>query len=244
MPTFTQLLHVTRSGMLSRLEALDVTSNNLANVNTVGYKRGRANFQELLNDQMQGGARIRATQNLMEQGGLQATENPLDLAIQGTGFFQITLPDGRTGYTRDGQFFMDANRDLVTADGFPLVWNGAIPEDAEDVYVNPDGTVMALQNDTWNEVGTIELARFANPTGLQNYGQNLWLETDNSGAAEVGAPNTDGYGQIFGGAVETSNVSLAEEMTSLTTLQRGFQMSLKIFQQTDTMLSEAINMRK
>ncbi|MCB9134637.1 MAG: flagellar hook-basal body complex protein [Anaerolineales bacterium] len=244
MPTFTQLLHVTRSGMLSRLEALDVASNNLANVNTVGYKRGRANFQELLSEQMEGGARIRATQNLMEQGGLQTTENPLDLAIEGTGFFQIALPDGRTAYTRDGQLFMDANRDLVTADGFPLVWTGQIPADAEDVFVNPDGTVMALQNGTWNEIGNIELARFPNSTGLQNYGQNLWLETDASGAAEVGAPRADGYGQILGSALESSNVSLAEEMTSLTTLQRGFEMSLKIFQQTDTMLSEAINMRK
>jgi len=244
MPSFTQLLHVTRSGMLARLEALDVSSNNLANVNTIGYKRGRANFQEVLNAQVQGGARVRATQNLMEQGGLQATENPLDLAIEGTGFFMIQLPDGRTAYTRDGQLFMDADRQLVTADGFPLVWDGQIPADAEDIFVNPDGTVMALQNGVWNEVGNIELARFPNPTGLLNYGQNLWLETDASGAAEVGAPATEGYGQIFGHALETSNVSLAEEMTNLTTLQRGFEMSLRIFQQTDQMLSQAIHMRK
>ncbi len=243
-PTLTQILHVTRSGMLSRLMDLDVVSNNLANINTVGYKSSRSNFQEMLNDSLYNGVQLAATQRFMDQGSLRESSNPFDIAVQGDGFFAVTLPDGRTAYTRDGQFSLDANLKLVTANGYPLVWQGTIPADASAVHVNPDGSVMALQGNTWNQVGTIQLNRFANPSGLQGFGQNLWLPSDVSGQAQAGTPGTQGFGQLVGNALEASNVNPASEMTSLITLQRSFELSLRTFQQTDQMLSEAIHMRK
>ncbi len=257
-PSFTQLLHVARSGMLSRLQNLDTISNNLANVNTVGFKRGRENFQEVLNEtlaagaktvgsgagEMDNGVRIRASQNLMEQGSLRQTGNSLDLAIDGDGFFAIQLPDGRTGYTRDGQFFLDAERQLVTADGFPLDWDGAIPEDATDIHINPDGSVMARQGDIWNQVGNIQISRFPNPSALQIMDNNLWLANEASGAAQTGAPLSEGFGQILSGALENSTVNLAEEMTSMVATQRGYSLSVQTFQQADQMLYQAIHLRR
>ncbi len=242
--TFTQILNITRSGLLARLQNLDIVSHNLSNVNTIGFKRSRANFQEMLNDQIQGGVQLRATQTLMEQGSLRQTDNPLDLAIDGEGFFAIQLPGDRIAYTRDGQLFLDAENQLVIADGFPIIWDGEIPPEAEDVHVNPDGTVMVKQGELWSQAGTIELSRFPNPSGLTNLGGNLWLETDISGEAQTGAPLTEGFGQIMGSALEGSNVNLAEEMTQMVTLQRGFEMSVRTFQQTDQMLSQAIHMRR
>jgi flagellar basal-body rod protein FlgG len=245
MPTsLTQILNVTRSGMLARLIDLDLVSNNLANVNTNGYKSSRSNFQELLNAERYSGVQIRSTQRFMDQGQIKKTANPLDLAINGNGFFAVTLPDGRTAYTRDGQFTLDAQRRIVSANGYPLVWQGQIPQDASDINVLPDGTVMALQGSAWNEIGRIQLSRFPNPTALEGYGQSLWLETPPSGAAQAGAPGAEGYGQILSGALEGSNVSLANEMSQLVTLQRSFEMSLRTFQQTDQMLSQAIHMRR
>jgi len=243
-PSFTQLLHVARSGMLSRLENMDTISNNLSNTNTVGFKRSRANFQEILNQSLQNGAYIRATQNLMDQGSLRQTGNSLDIAIDGAGFLAIQLPDGRTAYTRDGELFLDAERQLVTADGFPLVWEGAIPEVAIDIPINPDGTVIARQGAIWNQVGTIEINRFPNPSALLSYGNNLWLESEVSGPAQAGAPLSEGYGQIISGALENSNVDTAEEMTNLITTQRGYSLSVQTFQQADQMLSLAIHMRR
>ncbi len=241
--TLTQILNVTRSGMLTQLLDLDVVSNNLANVNTIGYKSSRANFQELLNARQYGGVQLSSTQNFMQQGSLSETSNALDLAIQGPGFFAVSLPDGRTAYTRDGRFGLGPDLQIVSANGYPLVWDGQIPQDAVAVHINPDGTVMAQQGDTWNQVGTIQLNRFPNPNGLQNFGQNLWLASDVSGAAEAGAPASENFGQIVGNAVEQSNVDMASEMTQMISLQRSFELSLRTFQQTDQMLGEAIHIR-
>ena len=242
--TFTQILHTSRSGMLTRQLALDNTSNNLANVYTNGYKSGRVSFQEMLDANWLEGNKISSTQYSMNQGAIRETGNALDLAIQGRGFFPITLPDERTGYTRDGEFYLDADRSIVNANGFPLEWDGEIPEDAEEIHVNPDGTVMVLIEDEWEEAGTIELASCPNPSGMEHYGNNMWLETDVSGEMETGAPGADGMGQLFGSALEQSNVNMGEEMVNMMTLQRSFEMSLRMFQQTDQMLAQAVQMRR
>jgi len=223
---------------------LDNTSNNLANVYTNGYKSGRLNFQEMLDAKWLEGNQISSTQYSMGQGALVATDNERDLAIQGEGFFQITLPGDVTAYTRDGEFYLDSDRQIVPAGGLPLVWDGEIPEEATKVHVNPDGTVMALVEDEWEEAGSIELARVPNPSGMDHYGSNLWLETEVSGEVETGAPGEDDMGRIFGSALEQSNVNMANEMVDMMTLQRSFEMSLRMFQQTDTMLSQAIQMRR
>ncbi len=242
--SITQILHLARSGMLARFMDLDVVANNLANVNSIGYKRTRANFQELLTAGGKSGVGIRATQRLMDQGSLRPSRNPLDLAIQGEGFFAVRLEDGGTAYTRDGQFRLDADGQIVTADGYRLVWTGSVPADALEIHVNPDGGVMVRQGDTWSQVGEIQLTRFANPSGLQGQGQNLWLETEISGSPQSGAPASAGLGLIVGNALEASNVNLAQEMTHMISLQRAFEMSLRTFEFTDQMLSQAIRMRR
>ncbi len=241
--SITQILYQARSGMLARFLDLDVVSDNLANINTVGYKRGRANFQELLTGRRLGGVALRSTQWLLSQGDLRPSNHPLDLAIVGEGFFAVSLPDGRTAYTRDGQFRLDADRRIVTVNGYPLIWQGRVPDDAEAVRVEPDGTVMALQAGAWNAVGNIALTTFPNPSALARYGANLYLETERSGAGTAGTPGAEGRGQILGGYLEGSNVDLAEALTHLIRLQRAFEISVRTFQTTDEMLAQAIRMR-
>ena len=238
-------LHISRHDMLSRLNDLDVTSNNLANVNTAGYKANRSNFQEMLNKKLEQGTRLVNTQSLQTQGSLKNSDNPLDWAIEGEGFFSVTLPNGDIGYTRDGEFALDAERKLVNANGYPLVLDGTIPEGATDIQIQPNGTVTALDADGQSvDVGTIQLTRFPNPTGLTGYGDNIWLESDASGAAQTGAPGDENFGTVTSHKVEQANVDLAREMSHLMTLQRSFSMSLTAFQQTDSMISLAINLRK
>jgi flagellar basal-body rod protein FlgG len=242
--SFASLFANARSGIFGRLVQLDVVSANLANFNTVGYKTNRVNFQEALSFAQLTGTRSQSSQWNMQVGSLQTTGRPLDLALTGEGFFAVTLPDGQTAYTRDGQFQRDAANTLTTANGHPLVWQGQIPADASEVHVNPDGTVMALQGDTWNQVGQIGLSRFVNPTALGGQGDNLWLPTDASGEAIAGQPGQPGFSAITAYAVESSNINLAEEMTLLTTLQRGYSLSVRAFQQADEMLAQAIQMRR
>ena len=238
-------LTISRQDILSHMLDLDVTSSNLANVNTAGYKTTRSNFQEMLNAQLKEGTQMRATQALTMQGSLRASSNSLDWAIQGEGYFSVTLPDGTLGYTRDGQFALDADNTLVTASGDPVVWDGQIEEGMTNVNVNATGTVTATDADGATvEVGTIQLTRFPNPSGLTDNGSNILLESDISGAAQVGDPGSENFGTLSGFKVENSNVDLAQEMTRLISLQRNLSMSLKAFQQTDTMISEAINLRK
>jgi flagellar basal-body rod protein FlgG len=238
-------LTISRHDMLSRLTDLDVTSHNLSNINTAGFKANRSNFQEMLNQRLKEGNRILATQLMPAQGSLRDSENPLDWAIQGEGFFSVTLPDGTIGYTRDGQFTLDADRNLVTARGYRLIWEGQIPEGAIDIRIQTNGTITALDADGQNvDVGTIQLTRFPNPTGLSSFGDNVWLESVASGAAQQGAPGSENFGLITSHKVEQSNVDLSQELTHLMTLQRSFSMSLTAFQQTDLMISQAINLRK
>ncbi len=240
-----QTLNISRQDILNHMLDLDVTSGNLSNVNTAGYKTTRSNFQELLNEQIREGAQMSGTQILPMQGSFRTSANPLDLAIQGDGFFSVTLPDGTLGYTRDGQFSLDADGNLVTAGGYPLVWDGEIAEGMTNINVNSDGTVTAMDEEgAAVEVGTIQLTRFPNPSGLTMNGNNILLESDVSGAAQTGAPGDENFGTLSAYRVENSNIDLAQEMTRLIAIQRTLSLSLKAFQQTDTMISQAINLRR
>lgn len=239
-----QILHVSRSGMMTRLLDLDVVSHNLANINTSGFKASRSNFQEMFQQRLYSGVQLRTTQRFMDQGAFKLTSRELDLAINGEGFFSVTLPDGRTAYTRDGEFRLDSDRRIVNGNGFPLVWDGSLPEEFEEINVEIDGSVMVLQNGVWNQVGTIQLARFPNPNGLEGYGNNLWLESEVSGAATVGNATSEGFGEIRNHVLEMSNVNIANELTQMVLVQRSFSLSQRAFQQTDTMLEQAIQMRR
>ena len=157
-PTFTNLLHISRAALQARLQDLDIISNDLANINTTGYKSVRGNFQELLNDSLKNsGVKLTSTQRIMTQGNMQDSSSPYHLAIQGEGFFAVTLPNDETAYTRDGRFGLDAKRQMVNADGYPLVWKGQLPAEADAVEIQSDGRVMARVNGKWNQVGTIQL---------------------------------------------------------------------------------------
>jgi flagellar basal-body rod protein FlgG len=238
-------LNISRQDMLTRLADLDVISNNLANVNTSGFRSSRSNFQELLDSSTRSGVYTPSTQIMTNQGALRSSQNPFDWAIQGEGFFPVRLPDGTTAYTRDGQFVMDANRKLVTSSGYPLVWNGQIPDNAINYSLKSDGTVEALLPDgSKTVVGSVQLAQFTNPTALIGAGKNAYIPSAGSGAARLGTPGTNNLGTTVGFTVEQSNVSMAREMTNLITDQRAFQLSTKAFQQTDVMIQEAINLRK
>ena len=238
-------LYISRQDMLNQLIELDVVSNNLANVNTAGYKRSRTNFQELLSEQMVEGGLPVASQILLEQGALQNSDNMLDWAIQGEGYYPLHLPDGRIGYTRDGHFSRDAAGQLVSTSGYRLDWQGQIPDDAVDITVLDGGQVQVVRPNGQNQiVGVLQLARFTNPTGLLNGGHNVWLETPASGAAQRGQPGAGLFGQVRTHLLESSNTDLSEEMTSMVTLQRAFEMSVRAMQQTDQMISQAVHMRK
>jgi len=239
-----QILNISRQDMLGRLDDLEAVSNNLANVNTAGYKSSRMNFQELLANQTKEGMKLSSSQLQLSQGTFKRSDNLLDWAISGDGFFAVKLADGTTGYTRDGQFQLDGKGQLVTASGNPLVWQGTVPADATKVSVQADGTVIAQQGVVWNTIGKVQLTRFTNASGLKGNGDNIWLATNSSGAPQTGAPNSANLGVIQAGAVEQSNVNLAYETTHMMTLERNFQMSVKAFQQTDQMISQAIHLRK
>jgi flagellar basal-body rod protein FlgG len=241
--SISQILNISRGSMLSQLLDLDTVSHNLANINTTGFKTSRSNFQEMLKSSIYNGVQIRTTQRFMDQGSLKTTSNPLDLAIDGDGFFAVTMPDGSIAYSRDGEFKLDAGRKIVNSTGLPLIWDGQIPEDASQVKVQADGTILAYNDVEWNRVGSVQLYRFNNPNGLKGYGDNLWLETEVSGAAQAGIPTSEGYGRIVSNALELSNVNIANEISQLIALQRSFEMSLRTFQQTDQMLGLAINLR-
>lgn len=238
------ILAISRQDMLCRLQDLDGISNNIANVNTPGYRHARMNFQELLGGLEKGGQRSVSTQILQDQGSAIQTNNSLDLAINGEGFFAVTLPDGRIAYTRDGQFIRDEQNQLVNGSGYPVVWDGEIPPEAESLRVDSNGAVWASQGENWTQIGTIGLYRFQNPSALQIQGQNLFLESVASGPAVAGAAAQGNFGQIIPGYIEASNVNMGDELTHLISVQRAFQVSSRTFQQTDTMIGQAINMRR
>ncbi len=250
-------LWIARTGMDAQQLQLDVISNNLANVSTNGFKAQRAVFADLLyQTQMQPGAQSTqqtqlpsglqigtgvqpvATERILTQGNLQQTSNPTDMAIQGSGFFQIGMPDGTIGYTRDGSFQVNNQGQLVNSLGYPLQPPITIPQNALSVTVGLDGTVSITQPGSPNatQIGSIQLATFINPGGLQNNGGNIFLETSSSGAPSTNTPGTNGAGTINQGYVETSNVNVAEELVNMIETQRAYEMDSKAITTSDQML--------
>ncbi len=250
-------LWIARTGLDAQQTQLDVISNNLANVSTNGFKRGRAVFQDLLYQnlrqpgaqssqqtqvpaglQLGTGARPVSTARIFTQGNIQKTDGSLDVAIQGNGFFQILLPDGTTGYTRDGSFQKDNTGQIVTADGYPLQPAITIPADATSLTIGTDGTVTVTQSGTAasTQIGSIQVSTFINPAGLQSIGQNLFLETAASGTPTPNTPGTNGTGVVNQGYVETSNVNVAEELVTMIQTQRAYELNSKVISTSDSML--------
>jgi flagellar basal-body rod protein FlgG len=244
---------------------IDVISNNLANVNTSGFKKSRAEFQDLLYEslrpagaassadtiiptgvQLGHGARPAAVQKMFSQGDFQNTENELDWAIEGDGFFQIELPNGETAYSRCGEFKLDADGRIVNADGFLLVPQLTVPTDTVSITVGMDGTVSVIQADdpVPSEIGTIQLARFINSGGLRSLGRNLFVPTEGSGDEIIGTPGQDGFGTIAQGFLEMSNVSVVDEMVNMITAQRAYETNSKVIQTADDMLQMANNLKR
>ena len=258
-------LWTSATGMQAQELNIDVISNNLANVNTSGFKKSRAEFQDLLYEslrpagaassadttiptgvQLGHGARPSAVQKMFSQGDFQNTENELDWAIEGDGFFQIELPNGETSYSRCGEFKLDADGRIVNADGFLLVPQLTIPTDTVSITVGMDGTVSAIQaNDPIpREIGTIQLARFVNPAGLRSLGKNLFVPTEGSGDEIIGTPGQEGFGTIAQGFLERSNVSVVDEMVNMITAQRAYETNSKVIQTADDMLQMANNLKR
>ncbi|MFA0888236.1 MAG: flagellar basal-body rod protein FlgG [Synergistales bacterium] len=253
------------SGMKAQQTNLDVIANNLANVNTTGFKKERAEFQDLLYQvdrepgapvepgstvptgiQVGVGSRVAGTDRLMGQGTVQITDNPLDLMIQGKGFFRVAMPDGTTAYTRAGSFKVDSQGQVVTSDGYLLDPPVTVPEDAMEITVGETGvvSVKTAGDSAFQEIGQIELARFVNPAGLLAVGRNLFVETDASGAPFAGNPGEDGMGSLVQGSLEMSNVQVVEEMVSLIVAQRAYEASSKAVQTADDMLGIANALKK
>ncbi|WP_297938664.1 flagellar basal-body rod protein FlgG [uncultured Campylobacter sp.] len=246
------------TGMIAQQTQIDVTSHNIANVNTIGYKKNRTEFADLMYQVMEYagtatsattksptgievglGARPTAITKIFSQGYFKETSNNLDMVIAGNGFFQVQLPDGTTAYTRNGAFKLDSEGTIVNSDGYVLQPQMTIPADATQVSVGTDGTVSVLQpgNTEMTQVGRIELANFINPAGLHSMGDNLYLPTGSSGEVVVGTAGLDGLGTIRQGFVEMSNVQLVEEMTDLITGQRAYEANSKAITTSDDMLS-------
>ena len=259
-------LFTAATGMIAQQMNIDTISNNLANVNTTGFKRSRVNFQDLLYEtikpagsettagttipegiQVGHGVRPSAVSKVFSPGSAIQTGNPLDLMIEGDGFFQVELPDGTIAYTRDGAFKINEEGIVMTADGYPLTPTITIPTEAELITVGADGTVSVRVpgDNTPQNIGTIELARFSNPAGLDaRLGRNLFLETQASGAPNVGQPGLDGLGTIAQGFLENSNVQVVEEIIQLIIAQRAYEANSRIVQASDEMLQTANNMRR
>lgn len=253
------------SGMMGQQLYIDTISNNLANVNTTGFKKSRVDFQDLLYQssryagtpvaagaqiptgiQTGHGVRPVATQKIFSQGTFKQTDNPLDIVIEGEGFFQVLLPDGSVAFTRDGAFKKDGEGRVVTSDGFPLEPEVLIPSDAVSINIGSDGTVSVLRSgiDEPQTVGQIELARFINPAGLRSMGRNLMAATVASGPAIVGTPGLDGFGALAQGYLEMSNVQVVEEMVNMIVAQRAYETNSKAIQASDDMLQTANNLRR
>lgn len=245
------------TGMKSQQVNMDVIANNLANVNSSGFKKSRADFQDILYQttrsagtgvdggevptgvQIGLGSRVAAVQKVFTTGDFQQTENELDLAIEGPGFFQVALPDGTDAYTRSGALKKDSTGRLVTSDGFPLLPEVVIPEGSTTIAIGSGGTVEVLLDGESlpTEVGVIELVRFANPSGLSSLGRNLYAETLTTGAPIAGIPGEEGFGTLSQGYLEGSNVNIMEEMVNMIAGQRAYEANSKTIRTADEMLS-------
>jgi len=259
-------LSIAGTGMLAQQTNVDVISNNIANMNTTGFKRQRAAFQDLLYQQearagtsaggadgarvptgIQIGAGVRTggVYRITEQGAPNQTGNRYDLAIQARGYFQVTLPSGEAGYTRDGAFQLSDQGELVTADGYPVQPGITVPPDAVDVAISKTGEVqvkLAGQAEM-QTVGQLQLASFVNEAGLEAQGGNMFTETDASGTANIAAPGQPGFGLTMQGFVEASNVNPVSEITSLITAQRAYEMNSRVVKTADEMLATSSQLR-
>lgn len=253
------------SGMQAQQKNIDVVAHNLANVNTTGFKRSRADFQDLIYQNLKTtgapstnatqvptgiqiglGSRLAAVTKIFTPGDLSQSGNELDMAIEGDGFFQIQQPDGTTAYSRSGAFKKDSQGRIVTSDGYPLLPELVIPTNATKVNIGNDGTVSVLQagQSTPTSVGTIQLASFSNPSGLSALGKNLYSPSDASGTATTGTAGQGGLGTISQGLLEMSNVNVAEEMVNMIVGQRAYEINSKAVQASDEMLQTANNLRR
>ena len=251
-------LWISKTGLEAQTKDLAVISNNLANAGTVGFKKSRVAFEDLFYQnlrqpgadssqdtrlpsglQLGTGVKVVATQKIHSQGNFQTSDNQLDMAIQGSGFFQVLLPDGTNGYSRAGNFTLDENGQIVTqGSGYVLQPAITVPQGATSLNVSLDGTITAQEpgQAAPTNLGQLQLASFINPTGLQPVGENLYIETGSSGAPIVGTPGLDGVGQLRGGQLETSNVSTVEELVSLIETQRTYETNTKVLSAVDQML--------
>ncbi len=253
------------SGMHTQSQNINVIANNLANVNTTGFKKSRPDFQDLMYQTVQNpgspstnaaqipagiqfgmGARLAAVSKQFTPGDFQNTGGALDVAIEGDGFFQIQLPDGNTAYSRSGAFKMDSNGRVVTPEGYPMLPEVVIPNNSTKITIGTDGTISAVQagQTAPSTVGNIQLANFTNPTGLSSMGRNLYLQTDASGNATTGTPGQDGLGTMAQGFLEMSNVNVAEEMVNMIIGQRAYEANSKAITTSDEMLQLANNLKR
>jgi flagellar basal-body rod protein FlgG len=258
-------LSIAATGMQAQQLNVEVISNNIANMNTTGFKRQRAEFQDLLYQNLERpgvaasaagnivpigvqigvGVRTGAVGRITEQGAISRTDNPTDLAISGRGYFQVLMPSGQTAYSRSGNFAVDADGQLVTSEGFLIQPAITVPREATGVSISRDGVVQATmqgQVDPQN-LGQLELAAFINPAGLEAMGDNLFLETPASGAAVVGAAGAPGFGTVMQGFLETSNVNAVEEISALIVAQRAYEMNARVISATDEMLQTTSQLR-
>jgi len=258
-------LSIASTGMLAQQLNVEVISNNLANMNTHGFKRQRVEFQDLLYQNLERigaassdagtvvpsgiqvgvGVRTGSVYRITEQGNLVSTGNTYDLAVNGEGYFRIELPDGTDAYTRAGTFQLSPDGQIVNAEGYVVAPGITVPPEAIDVSINPQGEVQVKLSGQIapQTVGQLELVTFPNPAGLEAMGENMLLETPASGLATVGVPGTDGVGTVVQGFLETSNVNAVEEITSLITAQRAYEMNSKVISTADEMLSTTSNLR-
>ncbi|MDQ6645642.1 MAG: flagellar basal-body rod protein FlgG [Pseudomonadota bacterium] len=255
-------LWIAKTGLDAQQTRMDVIANNLANANTTGFKTSRASFQDLMyqNKGQPGGqttqqtlspsglmlgtgVRVVGTAKLFTQGSITQTGNSLDVAIQGSGFLQVSMPDGSTAYTRDGSLQTDANGQLVTANGYPLDPPVTLPSNVQSITIGNDGTVSATTNGTAAsvQVGALQLANFVNPAGLEARGDNLYVETSSSGSPQTGQPGLNGLGTLAQGSLESSNVNVVGEMVDMIETQRTYEMNSKAISATDQMLQNLTN---
>ena len=256
-------LWIAKTGLDAQQTQMDVISNNLANVSTNGFKRSRAVFEDLLYQtirqpgaqssqqtqipsglQIGTGVRPVAAERIHTQGNLTQTGNPLDVAIQGAGFFQVLMPDGTTSYTRDGSFQTDSQGQLVTASGFPIQPSITIPANSTSVTIGRDGVISVTQPGVTApvQVGSVQLATFINPSGLMSLGENLYQESGSSGTPSTNVPGTNGSGLLNQNYVETSNVNVVEEMVNMIQTQRAYEINSKAITTSDQMLQKLTQM--
>ena len=254
-------LKTAATGMEAQQRKIDTTANNIANANTTGFKGSRAEFQELMYQQLRApqgqqggqpvgvevglGVKTAATSRDFAQGTLTQTENPLDLAIEGRGFFRVLTPQGQEVYTRTGTFKLDAQGQLVTTDGLPLVPNITIPLDATQVSIQRDGRVSVLMPNAELpvEVGQIDLVGFSNPAGLTALGRGLFVQTASSGQPQIALPGQQGLGELGQGFLEGSNVQIVEEMIAMIVAQRSYEINSKVIRTADEMLRAVTTLR-